>query len=1075
MIYRNILLVLFTFFYAKAFGQSFPPDYYSYLPNTDRQFNKYTTSPEVYGFQLVNLIPADLSTGRLNLSIPIYEIEDGDIKVPVSISYNSTGINVNESSGNAGMNWVLNAGGNISVITRDIDDHSYTTSEVMQQCGDITMPEQCLLGEFLERAGKLVDRNNIQIVKGSFTNNFGFVEEDAQHDLFVGSAPGLRTEFITHSNNGNYTAINKILDNSKINVNGYATFDINSHTNLMWFGASTIYKNISPANQVASRLQYLENWHRENSFERLKKHAKDYVSFSVVNNKGVKYDFGTYDVNTSITTYNAIGKPYMDLSRRSPLLLPPELKHSEVNYRIKKDVWHLDKIESYDGTHKIQFRYKAFVNSHIKKIPNNFYNNPNSLDSEMSGEMLMQNTVSNYIDEIQWSEGKLKFFYETARQDLPNGYALSKIVLQDLNGNSIKEFRFNYDYYESVVDAVNATITKRLRLRSVETYDVSGAKSDTHFFAYNSNILPALYSHYEQDCFGYYKSINKSEIKLPLKGSTVYEYPNNRYTWLPFKLAGYTYTQVGIDRSVSNDDAAIGLLQTYTTPTGSVHNFEYEANRFDVNGEVILGGGVRIKKQTITDRGNNVRTLSYDYSDDQGKASGTIAGFPQIYSIIDYDTYTTSQNIIYRFSSFNMARGELTNGSYVSYRQVAEIEAGNGKTVYSYTSNQEYPNEYPAVVSGNAQTKFKSFGSFNDLSFARGYLYNKRVYSESGSEILSEKTDFIVTRRLISDENYKKRILRYQLNSPNTLYSTVFKIPEYSYELKKLGTERTTNFGLEKNLNEKTLYSYNNIAVSNTAPIPRFYDITQGSESQSSDKFFLRSEESENSNGKKAKREYFYPSDFLGGSQGEYMSTLLNVNRVSEQVSVREKAGENYVFELVNEYKKFNNIVRKCAVHRRSGLGINILNSSDRYLVYNNYDSYGNVIQYTLRDQSPVTIIWGYGGHYPVAEIKNAAFTEVVTALGGTASANTVFANLNSATVTETYIRTTVNAIRNHATMKKALVSTYSYRPLMGVSGITDPTGRTTYYDYDGSGRLQTVKDTQQKTKETFNYNYRNQ
>jgi YD repeat-containing protein len=38
-------------------------------------------------------------------------------------------------------------------------------------------------------------------------------------------------------------------------------------------------------------------------------------------------------------------------------------------------------------------------------------------------------------------------------------------------------------------------------------------------------------------------------------------------------------------------------------------------------------------------------------------------------------------------------------------------------------------------------------------------------------------------------------------------------------------------------------------------------------------------------------------------------------------------------------------------------------------------------------------------------------------------------------------------------------VSTYTYRPMVGMSTETDPNGKTQYYLYDGFNRLKAVKD----------------
>lgn len=56
-----------------------------------------------------------------------------------------------------------------------------------------------------------------------------------------------------------------------------------------------------------------------------------------------------------------------------------------------------------------------------------------------------------------------------------------------------------------------------------------------------------------------------------------------------------------------------------------------------------------------------------------------------------------------------------------------------------------------------------------------------------------------------------------------------------------------------------------------------------------------------------------------------------------------------------------------------------------------------------------------------------------------------------------------------------ASMSTYTYDPITGMTSSTDASGKTIYYEYDGFGRLQYVKDQQKNIIENYNYKYRNQ
>jgi len=57
--------------------------------------------------------PIGFYTGTPSISVPLFDINDGAAKVPVSLSYHASGIRVSETSTWVGLGWALNAGGMI--------------------------------------------------------------------------------------------------------------------------------------------------------------------------------------------------------------------------------------------------------------------------------------------------------------------------------------------------------------------------------------------------------------------------------------------------------------------------------------------------------------------------------------------------------------------------------------------------------------------------------------------------------------------------------------------------------------------------------------------------------------------------------------------------------------------------------------------------------------------------------------------------------------------------------------------------------------------------------------------------
>ncbi len=135
---------------------------------------------------------------------------------------------------------------------------------------------------------------------------------------------------------------------------------------------------------------------------------------------------------------------------------------------------------------------------------------------------------------------------------------------------------------------------------------------------------------------------------------------------------------------------------------------------------------------------------------------------------------------------------------------------------------------------------------------------------------------------------------------------------------------------------------------------------------------------------------------------------------------------------------------------------------SDQPVVANRYDAQGNIIQRTTRDGVPTSFVWGYGGRYPVARILGLTFEELESALGiGFSPAGDVLSQAQ------------IDLIKDD--FPQAQVATYTFRPGFGISSMTDPNGLVTRYEYDQGGRLQYIIDHEDHILQQVEYHYANQ
>jgi hypothetical protein len=85
-------------------------------------FNTSPVSPEATAMGKYGDIPVGLYTGVPNISIPLGELSSREITVPVSLSYHSSGLKVEEVATNVGLGWSLSAGGTITRVIRGLPD-----------------------------------------------------------------------------------------------------------------------------------------------------------------------------------------------------------------------------------------------------------------------------------------------------------------------------------------------------------------------------------------------------------------------------------------------------------------------------------------------------------------------------------------------------------------------------------------------------------------------------------------------------------------------------------------------------------------------------------------------------------------------------------------------------------------------------------------------------------------------------------------------------------------------------------------------------------------------------------------
>jgi len=216
-----------------------------------------------------------------------------------------------------------------------------------------------------------------------------------------------------------------------------------------------------------------------------------------------------------------------------------------------------------------------------------------------------------------------------------------------------------------------------------------------------------------------------------------------------------------------------------------------------------------------------------------------------------------------------------------------------------------------------------------------------------------------------------------------------------------------------------------------------------------------------------------YPKNYVGTSSNPVASAMANSNVLSPVITKQVKVnGEIIASEEYEYYKRLgsnNSFIRPdvySLLKQKTAKGANIL---ENRIVFNQYDNLGNPLDISTENNTKkVSYIWGYNKTHPVAKIENMSYFAIPTSL---------ISAIQSASDANPYVESNMimalNALQNHPSLANAMITTYSYQPLIGVSTITDNRGYKTIYEYDSLGRLKAVKDNDGKMLSQNKYHFK--
>ncbi len=741
------------------------------------------------------------------------------------------------------------------------------------------------------------------------------------------------------------------------------------------------------------------------------------------------------------------------------------------SHSIYVSAWYITKVESQLTGAVVNFKYKS-TNSYSEYITSQKISNGISYDYnyrpfvvyiydffDTKAEYLREITKYNPIvlDEITWANNKIKLNYLSDRLDkykdrldnfsVYNGSAtICNIIFNNKSywGNSSKNYRMRLD---------DITI-------SGESASISGGK---YQFKYNSVSLPDYNNFYNtvtevrcrDDYWGYFTGRESTNF-IPQEYNNIGNYSANRNPEEYYMKAC--------------------ILQEIIYPTGGSTVFEFEANRvpyaYDYRSAESVVGGLRVKSVITKSDGKEIRK-SYEYT---GYATQMIKS--DMFQYVQgkwYSFHFTGAGIITPMYFTEDWNTNISNPLYsitgwssspVFYNKITEylgtVDANSGKKISEYKENINTSLEHSYgsnVKDTDIPRFFSSFYNF-DPGLMSPLLESEEIYEKSGTSYILRKSTLnnytpvdkgkiICGVRLAlreewshSGENLNTEYKPYQSRNDFFYYNLAYyNLEAYRY-FYLLSSTQTVEYTDEGNIATNIGYTYdsqlrlltpvaqmisnsNGIVITETSRYPFNENIAPYPDMVQNNVIGTAIQQ-EKSNGK-----------------GEYIA-IQNIHR---------REGQKFVLDQVKS--------------GRNG-------TLEPRIQYHNYDLYGNPAYVSKDGAYKIVYLWSYSGQYPIAEIKNATLTEVTVVLNTVFSVST--ADALSAQLTPNEAKLKDGSLQR--ALPNALVTTYTYKPLVGMLTSTDPAGITTYYDYDTFGRLKRTyikEGATEKTIQTYDYHYQNQ
>lgn len=1027
-------------------------------------------SPQAKAMTIYGDYPVGHNTGIPEIAIPIYEVKIGQLTLPLRLKTHPSGRKPEERDGLIGYGWTLEYGGIITRTKRGIKD-DYSMNYFLPKT---SINDNCFIeGEnggyynYETYAYNLLegitnysyDKKSIETI-----NNF-----DSQYDVF---------NYVLPSGSGKFLLIDSVID-----------------------GILTKQPFTIPYKPIIIKTSF-KNYKIE--------------QFIITDVDGTQYFFGkTIDnANMIAETVNTFSKNIIANEWSTQIQFSEELAISHPLSSQHITAWNITGIVSANKIDTIKFEYSSpyYINNYEdirtercdynsssvtisdKIIYDTYLSQPQRDNFPMYYEKKLTYTFSDY----NYSSSRLKCI-KTRNLKIElysdeNSKILDSILVKNLDEVQVEKVDFNYikppgelnHFLHSLIFNGN---NNSFKMNYYFTY-----YSGTFYqYPHNGQSYMSRFYKYNKDWWGYYNGIYGAQNKWSVPNFSIDinmqdVYDTFRDTRLINLESGF------VNRNTNEDACKSGMIKSITYPTGGMSKFDYESNRYMYYDVEYSGPGIRIKSiENIYEDGKKTYRL-YRY----GKGNLLKSLHPNL------DNYMLEQRERTIVSNCHIPPGQTTSWctlGYFDYR----IRTVNSEFTLETTSltptNVFYDNVSEFISNEN---------NIENATIRTDYYYNpiiRNVYNYKYSFIDPNNQYTPVNKlKFLSDKfSWKGGKLKMEVmhKKTNDDFNEVKKV-EYHYSdyvkssLKELVARKyfifsdyTTDYfshnysstDLQREMGDATFCYTHNEYISGAELLIGIKEVEKTSNDSiirfkaieyepthfqiSKEKMFDSKstiEQDENGmitgNGDNYTTQFKYAYNF-----NEIPYTLLVKQNILSPIIEKTEFRNNDKFLKRIKTNYFNwssNIIAPQSIE----LQTNSMLNPEKLITYTQYNNYGNPLSFVKNDDLTHTYIWSYNYQYPIAEIKNASYNQVQSAVPGFLSYIEQHPNPS-----DLQLNSLFNTLRTN--LPNAQVTTYTYKPLVGMTSMTDPRGVTTFYQYDSFNRLQFIKNKDGIIIQSFDYNYK--